>query len=42
MRTYYEDGKQRETPDAAVGYARINGTPMDRVVRHSRVITPII
>ncbi|KYM80230.1 hypothetical protein ALC53_09324 [Atta colombica] len=27
--------KQRETPDAAVGNARINGTPIDRVVRHS-------
>ncbi|KYQ58218.1 hypothetical protein ALC60_02638 [Trachymyrmex zeteki] len=25
----------RETPDAAVGNARINGTPIDRVVRHS-------
>ncbi|EGI60325.1 hypothetical protein G5I_11507 [Acromyrmex echinatior] len=27
--------KQRETPDAVVGNARINGTPIDRVVRHS-------
>lgn len=26
---------QRETPDVAVGNARINGTPIDRVVRHS-------